>query len=156
MITKSTLSIAAGAIAVEARGTLDAWGKALNYTFARPLHIIVYVVLLKVLLFDFLIGFGLGRGLLHRWTRASLSPLWTNSGFENALDGHGEGIYADLMAKAWDLFSGLASLGLGAVVLSFALGGFTSMFLILRKDVDGIDTSEIELPGSTDPEPIPA
>ncbi len=134
-----------GAIAVECRGTLDAWGKALNYTFARPLHLIVYVVLLKVFLVDFLLGFGLGQRLLHAWTRTSLSPLWTNTDFENDLDGRGDGFLSDATHHVWSFFGDLAALGLAAVVLAFAFGGFTAMFLILRKDVDGIDVTEIEL-----------
>lgn len=134
-----------GAVAVEQRGTLDAWGKALNYIFARPLHVIIYIVLMKVFLVDIVIGFGFESSILHEWTFASLSPFWENEGFDATLQSvdNVEGIayFAALVAQFVVSFVNLAIAGL---VTSFAFAGTTAMFLILRRDVDGIDVGDIK------------
>ena len=134
-----------GAVAVEQRGTLDAWGKALNYIFARPLHVIIYMILMKVFLVDFVIGFAFENMILESWTQTSLSPIWDNARFDQILQGPGglEGL--DLLSS--QVIRGVVAfvnLTIAGVVTSFAFAGTTAMFLILRRDVDGIDVADIK------------
>ncbi len=134
-----------GAVAVEQRGTLDAWGKALNYIFARPLHVIIYMVLMKVFLVDIVLGFAFDTWILHSWTFASLVPFWDNESFLNTLKDpenvEGMAYFASLLAN---LVISLVNLAIAGAVTSFAFAGTTTMFLILRRDVDGIDVGEIK------------
>ncbi len=135
----------AGAVAVEQRGTLDAWGKALNYIFARPLHVIIYVVLMKVFLVDIVLGFAFESWILHSWTFASLKPFWDNADFVEILRGseNVEGIsYAASLVAGFVI--SLVNLSIAGLATSFAFAGTTAMFLILRRDVDGIDVADIK------------
>lgn len=135
-----------GAVAVERRGTLDAWGKALNYIFARPLHFVVYLVLTKVVIVDLLIHYTLERRVLHEWTDRSLSPLWHNDRFESILS-HSDSVGGldSVSAFLHRLFGAGLTLTLVGFATACVFSAFTGMFLILRSDVDGIDTSDIDL-----------
>ncbi|MFT7618612.1 MAG: hypothetical protein ACI97A_002259 [Planctomycetota bacterium] len=134
-----------GAVAVEQRGTLDAWGKALNYIFARPLHVIIYMVLMNVFLKDIVWHYAFETQILRSWTFASLSPLWENVPFMDALRGTNfseeVSTVGSFIAKAVVAFVNLAIAGF---VTSFVFAGTTAMFLILRRDVDGIDVADIK------------
>ena len=137
-----------GAVAVEQRGTLDAWGKALNYIFARPLHVIIYMVLMKVFLVDIILGVAYRSTMLESWTFTSLVPLWDNQGFQAILSGRADLEGFDAIASWLVRFVvSCVKLGIAGLVTSFAFAGTTAMFLILRRDVDGIDVSDIKQEG---------
>lgn len=144
-----------GAIAVERRGTLDAWGKALNYIFARPLHFVVFLVLTKVVVADLLIHYTIERRVLHEWTARSLSPLWNNARFE-AITARSDGLEGldALCGWLYWLFGAGLTLTLVGFAVTCVFSAFTGMFLILRSDVDGIDVTDIELEDEAS-DPVP-
>lgn len=146
-----------GAISVERRGTLDAWGKSLNYIFARPLHFVVYLVLTKVVVVDLLIYYTIERRVIHEWAARSLSPLWRNSRFEAILAHEGGLTGLDAAGSwLWWLFGAGLTLTLVGFAVTCVFSAFTGMFLILRSDVDGIDATDIELDEDlADPVPQP-
>jgi len=134
-----------GAIAVERRGTLDAWGKALNYIFARPIQFVAYIIVVKIFLVDIVYRYAIEGRILHRWTDSALSPLWSRANFER-IQGGGSGLHGldRGLATVYEFFGTVATACLWGLLIASAAGAFTAMFLILRRDVDGIDVSEID------------
>ena len=150
------LGMVSGAIAVEKRGALDAWGKALNFILMRPVHFLVYLVVTKVMVVDIVYEIGVERRMLHRWTYSSLTPFGKTASFRRIAEFSNETAGGEWLLKwiYWGI-GGAFMLFLCGIVLSTALGAFTAMFLVLRRDVDGIDVSDIEIDAPTDVEPDP-
>ena len=132
------------AIAAEKQGTLDAWGKALNYVFARPIQFIIYIILTKIFVVDFVFGLGVVHRVPHDWVRSSLARFYSGESLQRIL---GDG--ADLTGVEsfqHTLLVGMEAVmtyGIAGLALASAVGAFVAMFLILRQDVDGIDTADI-------------
>ncbi|MEE9392922.1 MAG: hypothetical protein V3W41_10495 [Planctomycetota bacterium] len=141
-----------GALAVEKKGTLDAWGKSLNYLFARPLHVLLYLVLLKVFLIDILLHYVFEVRIFRRWTEQTLKLAISSESFDritapvsrdsDSFEKVARFVF-DSVTCCFDLLSA------GFVVCCF-FAGFVGMFLIFRRDVDGIDISDIDI---EDPDP---
>ncbi|HGY91387.1 MAG TPA: hypothetical protein ENK43_09465 [Planctomycetes bacterium] len=149
------LGLVSGALAVERKGTLDAWGKSLNYIFARPIHVLLSLVVMKIVLVDVLVHYLMELRMLHAWTASALCVFHAGSTFQGVLHGSQalEGIDR-VDGWLWRAFSVALSMGILGWILSLLMAGMTGMFLILRHDVDGIDVADIEL-ASTDEDPDP-
>ncbi|MEZ6196287.1 MAG: hypothetical protein R3F20_11275 [Planctomycetota bacterium] len=144
------------AIAVERKGTLDAWGKALNYLFARPLHVILYLVLLKVFLVDIVVHYAFEVDVLHRWTERALTSWRDDAHYREVSRGLGD-------LGGYDAFCAWIHRGIRALIDLFVVGfalscffaAFTGMFLIFRRDVDGIDVGDIDVESDSRRDPAP-
>ena len=132
------------AIAAEKQGTLDAWGKALNYVFARPIQFIIYIILTKIFVVDFIFGLGVAQEIPHRWVNQSLTRFFSGESMERIQQG-GDNL-SGLESFQRTLLTGMDSVmtyGITGLALASAAGAFVAMFLILRQDVDGIDPADI-------------
>jgi len=154
------------AIATERKGTYDSLGKAFNYVFARPIPVILHLYVLKIfigLLFGLLVTDRLVEGILAD----TMTPwLWGDEAFgetfKHMLLGqtdHLEGFQGLCGYLFLAMYTAYRLLVWGALI-AFILGAFTSLFLILRRDVDGMDYLDIardpaEAPAH-DPAPDPA
>ncbi len=143
-----SLGLAPAAIAVERRGTYDSLGKAFNYIFARPLPLILHltVVVTFVGLLDILL---LEHRLMERVLSACLTPVFDWKDFSRiaAGDTAGQSGFAWFCAWLYKLsLHGYRILVYGAVI-SYVFGAFTSLFLIMRQDVDGIDPADVAKDG---------
>lgn len=154
------VGLVSGAIAVERRGTMDAWGKSLNYIFARPIQFIIYLVVTKVFVIDIVYHYGVEVGILHTWTNSSRGIFFEGSHFDvvRHRGQPAEGFVWFLQTLYWVIGAAFKAFIFGFVI-SLAVAAFTCMFLIMRREVDGIDVSDIDLLGETDvdsmPDPVP-
>jgi hypothetical protein len=139
-----SLGMTAGAIACEKKGTWDSVAKAFNYLFARPLAVLLYVVLLAVFVV-IVQGLLLGDGDLRAHVANLLLPLWKNDTYDKVVRGATADLDGVAKAAAWAhtaVFWVVDALIRGAI-LSWIIGAFTAMFLIFRKEVDGTEYTEI-------------
>ena len=149
------IGMVSAAVAVERRGTLDSWGKALNYIFARPIHFVIHIAVVKLLLVDVLARYTLGERMLHRWVEKSLTPFWNRESFGRVVRFDDDlSLLETVQAVIWRGFDLTMTLFLVGLLINLALSAFTAMFLIFRSEVDGIDTSDIELDTPAD-DPAP-
>jgi hypothetical protein len=139
-----SLGMTAGAIACEKKGTWDSVAKAFNYLFARPLAVLLYVLLLYVFV-QIVQGVLLNGDDLRVHVSSLLLPFWRNETYEAIA----RGAVADLTGLAKvaaflhaAVFKIVDALIAGAI-LSWIIGAFTAMFLIFRKEVDGTDYGDI-------------
>jgi hypothetical protein len=150
------LGMLPGALAVECKGTLDAWGKCLNYLFARPLHVVLYLVLLKVFLCDIVLHYAFEVRVFHAWTDRALTALSESESFR-LIESGGQGMTSYQSICHW-IHRGVRAL-VDLVVIGFvgsaAGAGFTGMFLIFRRDVDGIDVGDIDVDVDRRRDPAP-
>ncbi len=150
------LGLVSGALAVERKGTLDAWGKSLNYIFARPIHVLLSLVVMKIVLVDVLVHYLMELKMLHAWTASALTVFHASPTFGAILTGSQDlGGIDRVDGWLWKAFSAALSVGILGWILSLFMAGMTGMFLILRHDVDGIDVADIEL-AMADGDPDPA
>ncbi len=148
------LGLVSGALAVERKGTLDAWGKSLNYIFARPIHVLLSLVVMKIVLVDVLVHYLVNLKMLHAWTVSGLTAFHESSSFAAILAGGDLDGIERVDGWLWRAFSAALSLGILGWIVSLLMAGMTGMFLILRHDVDGIDVADIELAvAEDDPDP---
>lgn len=138
-----SLGMTAGAIAAEKKGTWDSVAKAFNYLFARPLAVLLYVVLLYVFV---RVVQGIFDGdYLRRHVSGLLLPIWENETYERIARGAydelsgSRKLFAYLHAVVFKIVDAL----IAGAILSWIIGAFTSMFLIFRKEVDGTDYTDI-------------
>jgi hypothetical protein len=152
-----SMGMTAGAIACEKKGTWDSVAKAFNYLFARPLAVLLYVVLLAVFIW-------IVNGLLLNGTflRDHVSNLLVPF-FENAT-------YKEIASGSYATLSGFPKLAaylhaavfwvvdalIAGALISWILGAFTAMFLIFRKEVDGTEYTDIVRVPSEIQQPAPA
>ncbi len=132
------------AIAIERKGTYDSLGKTFNYVFARPLPLILYLIML-VWFLEFLGRTFLELRLVERVVAATMVPFWNNESFERIVAGDVDGLggFKAICAWLYRLFlKGFSLLVVGTLV-AYALGAFTSIFLIFRRDVDGLDYTDV-------------
>jgi hypothetical protein len=139
-----SLGMTAAAIACEKKGTWDSVAKAFNYLFARPLAVLLYVVLLGVFVW-IVHGLLLNGESLRVHVANLLLPFWRNETYETIARGATEGLHGPAKAAAWlhsAVFWLVDALIRGAI-LSWIIGAFTAMFLIFRKEVDGTEYTDI-------------
>jgi hypothetical protein len=149
-----SFGMTAGAIACERKGTWDSVAKAFNYVFARPLSVLLYVVLLWYFI-RIVQGVLLDGASLREHVSTLLAPLWTPpmdyhliaKGDFAAVSGNPAKVAAFLHAAVYWVIDALIS----GAILSWIVGAFTAMFLIFRKEVDGTDYTDIvKGPGSAE------
>lgn len=139
-----SMGMTAGAIAAEKKGTWDSVAKAFNYLFARPLSVLFYVVLLYFFV-RIVQGILLDGANLREHAAAWLVPFGPSEVYPKIVTGDladltgTERFFAWLHAAVFRLIDAL----IAGAVLSWVIGAFTSMFLIIRKEVDGTDYTEI-------------
>jgi hypothetical protein len=139
-----SLGMTAGAIACEKKGTWDSVAKAFNYVFARPLAVLLYVVLLWYFV-QIVQGVLLDGGRLREHVSNLLVPFWDNPRYETIARGEFASLSGLEKAAAFlhaVVFWIIDALIAGAI-LSWIIGAFTAMFLIFRKEVDGTDYTDI-------------
>lgn len=153
-----SVGLVPAAIAVERKGTYDSLGKAFNYVFARPLPLVLYLLMLQVFL-GILHALLLENDLVETVLRATVSPFWSNETYEHIVLGETSRL------SGFQFFCGMLHafvlvvyrLLVWGALISYALGAATSMFLIFRKDVDGLDDSDLARdPATASPTPPPA
>jgi hypothetical protein len=154
-----SMGMTAGAIACEKKGTWDSVAKAFNYLFARPLAVLLYVVLLAVFIW-IVNGLLLNGTYLREHVSNLLVPFWKTavggetykqiaSGSYSTLTGFPKAA-AYLHAAVFWVVDALIS---GALI-SWVIGAFTAMFLIFRKEVDGTEYTDIvRVPSEAPPPP---
>ena len=134
------------AVAIERKGTYDSLGKTFNYVFARPLNLILHLIILSTFLEVIYMMFLRGEtgGWVGQIINSAITPFYTTRydaialGRDAGLDGFA-GFMADVHALGFKAFTVI----LWGAVISYALGAFTAMFLVFRKDVDGVDPTDI-------------
>jgi len=139
-----SLGMTAGAIACEKKGTWDSVAKAFNYLFARPLAVLLYVVLLWVFVW-IVQGLLLNGDSLRLHVGKLLVGFWPNEKYAMIARGAPAALEGFARIAAWlhsAVFWLVDALIRGAV-LSWIIGAFTAMFLIFRKEVDGTEYTDI-------------
>ena len=142
-------------LSVEVNGPLEAFSRAFSYLFARPLQFL-FTYLLLFLLMSVVLYIGEHFQTAAQETIGSGFGFW-NSDLEAALGGAatklkwwdsvGYGVTWFLLAVCGILFKGYA--------IYVFFGGSASLYLTLRREVDGTDEEEIFL-GENDPgRPVP-
>jgi hypothetical protein len=149
------------AIAIERKGTYDSLGKAMSYVFARPLPLILHL-LVVALFVGFLHRLLVEHALVQRILAWSMTPFFVSESFGNEFRtmvlGHPEALEGWRWLFAWGfqvLFVIYRLLVWGALI-SFTLGAFTSLFFVLRKDVDGVDYVDLARDPADAPLAVPA
>ena len=141
------------AIATERKGTYDSLGKCINYVFARPIPLILYLTVLTLFL-----------GLLHTLflkigvvENAIRSSIVIDGAYRRIAVGNPTGLggFEWFMAEVFWVVLSLWRLFIWGLIVSFALGGFTSAFLIFRHDVDGIGYEAVAGSGPSGPAETP-
>ena len=150
------------AIATERKGTYDSLGKAFNYVFARPIPLILHLLVLSTfigLIHDLFVQQRVVEQILGR----SMTPwLYGDESFQASframLTGETEQLSGFQGICAW-VFSVVHTsyrLLLWGAIVAFVFGAFTSLFLILRRDVDGMDYSDVARDPAEAPDAAPS
>ncbi len=139
-----SLGLVPASIAIERRGTYDSIGKAFNYLLARPLVVIANATLvggLLWILFDLFIT----RGIVGQVLQLSATPFFPNETYEAILRGQVDGLegFQWFCAQLHHLVMVLFDVLLRGLFVSLALGASTALFLVLRRDIDGLDEAEL-------------
>lgn len=139
-----SIGLVPAAIAIERKGTYDSLGKAYSYIFARPLPLILYLALLWVFLAVFHKVF-VEHALVERTAGSTMLLFWSNDTFEAISGGRTDEVegFAWFCAWLWRLVLRVFRLLVWGALISYALGAFTSMFLVFRRDVDGLDEADL-------------
>ena len=151
-----SLGFVPAAIATERKGTYDSLGKAFNYIFARAIPL-----MLQLVVFFYFLGLVhellVEQQIVEEVLADSMMPLWEgpNSDFQGMVTGQDLDGPQGYFALAYGAVIGIYRLLLWGGLISFTLGAFTSLFLILRKDVDGVDYIDVARDPS-DAEDVPA
>jgi hypothetical protein len=145
------IGITTASFAVERCGTLDALSRTFSYLFSRPLHALVYIGL--AYLFSSFLYF-VGHQLVVNGTFAALRSVAygdvARTVFPAALGDvplKEVRVFPESLAALFlYLFVWLARQAVLGGVIAYVLASGTSAYLLLRRDVDGIDEREIEQP----------
>lgn len=147
----ASLGLLPATIATERESTYNSIGKTVNYVFARPLPLILYVTMV-----------GLFIGLLHHTLiereivetvlTASVSPFWAGESFSEMLTGETSGLggFEWFCGLFYALINTLWQLLVWGTLIAFTLGSSVSVFLILRREVDGVDYVDVARTGEED------
>lgn len=152
------LGLMPAAIATERKGTYDCLGKAFNYVFARPIPVILHSV--AVLAFLYVLHWlFLEQRAVEQIIAATGKPLFGGAQMEAVFLGQTEGLtgWKWFHAKVFDILLTIYALFVRGALISLLLGALTALFLMLRHDVDGINTSEVARdPAHHKPPPPPS
>lgn len=147
------IGMVAAAIAVERKGTFDCIGKAFNYIFARPIPFLIYFGVTAFLL-SLIHHYLLEAELLQTWAARTMTAIPLGGPFRSIVSGDptltgAKGIFAWIFGF---MNSAVGFLVMG-LILSHAMAASTSMFMIFRKDVDGIEPGDVYRDEITEPAP---
>jgi hypothetical protein len=160
------LPVMHAALATERNGALDAISRTFSYVFTRPVAYVVAVGIVAAVA-AVIVQFGLAFvGLATRamqfggsWNQDAVGALGSGATFalqpggvmgwphfsnpESVPLAAAVGVYVAwfVTAAAWTLINGFA--------LAYFVGGLTDTYFLLRRDVDGIDDSEVYVEGET-------
>jgi hypothetical protein len=156
------------ALATERNGVLDAVSRTFSYVFTRPVSYLVSVSLVTIVSIVITAFGGMflvvtGRAMLFgaSWNGQETAPFGPGGGMAKGMQFAASGgvlawpsvpegmdTATSLgMYVAW-AFTALAILALNGFVLSYFVGGLTDTYFLLRREVDGIDDSEIYTEGA--------
>lgn len=157
-----SLGFVPAAIATERKGTYDSLGKSFNYVFARAISLFLHLVVLYFFL-EFVHTLFVEDRLVERVLADTMSPVWAEADFKEMVTGRTANLdgFQGFCAWLFGVVIGGYRLLLWGALISFTLGAFTSLFLILRKDVDGMDYIDVardpaDAPDTPAPAPPPA
>ena len=150
------LGLMIAAIAVERNGSLDAISRAFSYIYARPVQFFFYMAL--VLFFAGIIT-TVGGQWLDVTSESFHAGTWEHSEAEQAVEQNAVHSRRQVMSPKLDgleKFQGLTGIavfvfttllfwGVKATALFYLIGGTTSIYFLLRREVDGTEESEIYL-----------
>jgi len=170
------LPVMQAAVATERNGALDAISRTFSYVFTRPVQYLTSVVIVTVVA-GLISQFGgaflsiatraLEFGASKTWNGAAPGTIDIGARFAAAPGGvlgwpqvaHPDAVPTSTVVGvyvAW-AFAALALTAVGGFVLSYFVGGMTDAYFLLRRDVDGIDDSEVYVEGESaslgDPSP---
>ena len=158
------------ALATERNGTLDAISRTFSYVFTRPLSYLVSISLVTVVA-GVITAFGTAfivfatNALMFgaSWNtdaagqREAVNAMGTGAQFATSSGGllgwptglpeQMSGLPAVWVYVSW-AFTALALVVVNGYVLSYFVGGLTDTYFLLRRDVDGIDDSEVYVEGA--------
>lgn len=139
-----SLAMVPAAIAVERRGTYDSIGKSFNYILARPTVVLANALLVFALVW-LLNELFLGQRVVEQVLQFTAVPFWENQTYKAILQGQAESLqgFEWFCASVHNLVLRVYDLLVRGLLLSFCFGGGTALFLILRRDIDGLDEAEI-------------
>ncbi len=154
-----SLGFVPAAIATERKGTYDSLGKSINYVFARALPLVLHLTVVWLFV-DLIHGLFIDGRLVETVIARSMAPLWADGEFAQMVTGDTSGLsgFQWLCACGYGLVHLIYRLLLWGTIISFVFGAFSSLFLILRKDVDGLDYADVapdSLQGPGVPTPAP-
>jgi hypothetical protein len=137
-------------LSVEVNGPLEAFSRAFSYLFARPLQFL-FSYLLLFLLMSVVLFVGDHFQAAAQHTIGAGMGVWS-ADLEAAVNGGGTDftwIYQSAYWVAWFMLAICGVLFKGYAIYVF-FGGSASLYLTLRREVDGTDEEEIFL-GENDP-----
>jgi hypothetical protein len=140
----ASLGLVPAAVAIERRGTYDSLGKAFNYVFARPLPLLLHLVVIAAFV-----------TILHR---VLIEEAWVERAVALCLTPVFDWMrYSEIAAGATDRLAGFAwfcawlykvtwiawRILVHGALIAYILGAFTALFFVLRQEVDGIDPADV-------------
>lgn len=156
------------ALATERNGTLDAISRTFSYVFTKPVAYLVSVVLVTVVA-GVISAFGAAfLGIVERamvfgasWASDPAAPIDAGraigAGINVGMQSGGvlgwphtdkfDGLPLVWVYVAW-AFTALATIVVNGYVLSYFVGGLTDTYFLLRREVDGIDDTEVYVEGA--------
>jgi hypothetical protein len=157
------LPLMQAAVATERNGALDAASRTFSYCFTRPVAyvaslVIVSTVAAVIAAFGFAFLFLAFRALTFGagWNENAQAAMGAGAGLALAGDGSGvlgwprvtkgEGIELVWVYVSWAVTT-LGVIAVSGYVLSYFVGGMTDTYFLLRREVDGIDESEVYTEG---------
>jgi hypothetical protein len=138
------LGFTPAALAAERRGVYETTTKVIHYLFARPLPVVLYLATLGA--FFWLLEHAVfAPDLLRESLAALLGLVPLDPDFRRIVHGDVDGLsgFAALAAGLHRLMFGGVDALVRGMFLSFAAGGFTSLFLLFRLECDGTATTEL-------------
>lgn len=152
-----SMGMTASAIACEKKGTWDSVAKAFNYLFARPLAVLLYVVLLGVFIW-IVNGLLLNGAYLREHVANLLVPFWKSDTYKQIASGSYSTLtgFPKLAAYLHAAVFWIVDALICGALISWIIGAFTAMFLIFRKEVDGTEYTDIVRVPTEAPQQKPA
>ncbi len=162
------LPVMQAALATEKNGTLDAISRTFSYVFTKPVAYLVSVVLVTVVA-GVIAAFGAAliaiaaRAMMFgaSWASDPSAPIDAaraiGGGIDVGMKPGGvlgwpqvekfDGLPVMWVYVAWAI-TALATIVVNGYVLSYFVGGLTDTYFLLRREVDGIDDTEVYVEGA--------
>jgi hypothetical protein len=146
------LFLMVAAVSAERNGALDAISRAFSYIYSRPLQfffsyfvifLFAFVIFFVGQLFIGTVASSFDTGVWSDDLTAAIQNNWRKDANTPSCEGV-DGFYCIAAFWIW-LLHRILWLGVMAYVVFYVLGGTTSIYFQLRRDVDGTEESEIYL-----------